>query len=138
MQLQGTVSVLLAKLVNPNAVIPSGFSGFNLLNNSPQLEQNVMILEQRNKNLTEPTTLQANEDEQPQSQNQLTDTDQSLVEHDQNEYDQFQDDHHQVESPAIQSPQNHSDQSQNQAIQIDGTPIQSLQSNLHPGLGTLP
>ena len=50
MQLQGTVSVLLAKVVNPNTVIPSGFSGFNLQHEAPQSEmiQSVGMSSQNN------------------------------------------------------------------------------------------
>lgn len=39
MQLQGTVSVILAKAVNPNAVIPSGFCGFTPSNMQHKVSQ---------------------------------------------------------------------------------------------------
>ena len=54
---------------------------FNLQHNTPQFEQNMMMSGQRNRNLLMvPTTLQADQDGQPQNQSKFTHRDQNLVE----------------------------------------------------------
>ena len=132
MQLQGTVSVLLAKVVNPNTVIPLGFSGFNLQHETPQSEmiQSVGMSSQTTRNLqTLPTTLEANQNGQHQNQGQVSRRDESLIDCNQsdqaqfmridqshlNQYDQnVSNQHDQCQNDQIYYTQ--SDQSQSQAI----------------------
>ena len=125
MQLQGTVSVILAKIVNPNAVIPSGFSGVSLQHKVPQ-SQSVQ---------TVPTTLQANQNGQHQDQRQVSQRGESLVECnpsdqvqiDQSQHDQTENNHQHDQNENNQHDQNENNQHDQSENNQNDSILQSYQ-----------
>ena len=152
MQLQGTVSVLLAKAVNPNAVIPSGFCGFvpsnmqQKVTPSSQLEVN-QVSRSTNMNISEVSTMlqggQSSDHQAIQNQvGQSQDFESSLSQnnHTQNDQNNSISNQSQLNNQSGQSPyQNQSDleATRSQYDQSQSTQGGSTQSALN-GVNAVP